>query len=267
MNSSEFRAEARKRLGGKWGKAALITLAYVFIVWLISFVGGLTPEGLASLISIGEVVIFVPLGFGLTKAYVKLYNGEDVQPFDFFPLGFDSFGKSWGIAFSMLGKLIVPFILIIVSYIMLIFGSVGLIVSNSAALRDYSSMSGGFSALGIIGFCLLIVSTIWYTMKSYYYQLSYVIAAENENMSSKDAVNKSRELMDGKRGKLFCLQLSFIGWAILTVFTLYIGYLWLMPYMQFAIIAFYKFALGNKVDIFAEKEPEKKLESTENTEE
>ena len=51
--------------------------------------------------------------------------------------------------------------------------------------------------------------------------------------------------MTGKRGKLFCLQLSFIGWAILAVFTLGIGYLWLIPYVQIAIIAFYKFACGD----------------------
>ena len=47
-----------------------------------------------------------------------------------------------------------------------------------------------------------------------------------------------------KRGKLFCLQLSFIGWAILVACTLGIGYLWLVPYIQLAIIAFYKFVCG-----------------------
>ena len=55
--------------------------------------------------------------------------------------------------------------------------------------------------------------------------------------------------MTGKRGKLFCLQLSFIGWAILGVFTLGIGYLWLVPYIQFAIVAFYKFVAGDNDDI------------------
>lgn len=56
--------------------------------------------------------------------------------------------------------------------------------------------------------------------------------------------------MQGKRSKLFFLQLSFIGWAILAVFTFGIGYLWLLPYMQFATIAFYDFVAGN--DITAE---------------
>ena len=246
MTSSEFRTEARNKLSGKWGKAALITLAYAFISWSISFTLNLISGSLASL---GRLVLEIPLSFGLVKSYVKLYNGENVEVFDFLNLGFGSFGKSWGITFCMWGKLIVPLILLIVSIIMTSIGTVGL-VSNYYMSTYYSSSSSslsGLSVVGIIGIILLVISAIWYTVKSYYYQLSFIIAAEDENIASKDAVNKSRELMDGKRGKLFVLQLSFIGWAILAVFTLYIGYLWLIPYMQFATIAFYKFALGNDV--------------------
>ena len=55
--------------------------------------------------------------------------------------------------------------------------------------------------------------------------------------------------MTGNRAKLFWLQLSFIGWAILSVFTLGIGYLWLAPYMQMATIAFYKHLEGNNGQI------------------
>ena len=51
--------------------------------------------------------------------------------------------------------------------------------------------------------------------------------------------------MQGNRAKLFYLQLSFIGWSILVAFTFGIGMLWLTPYIQFAIIAFYKYVSGN----------------------
>ena len=49
----------------------------------------------------------------------------------------------------------------------------------------------------------------------------------------------SMQMMKGNKWRLFCLQLSFIGWAILCVLTLGIGYLWLNPYMNAAIAAFY----------------------------
>ena len=52
-------------------------------------------------------------------------------------------------------------------------------------------------------------------------------------------------MMRGNKWKFFCLNLSFIGWAFLCVFTFGIGLLWLMPYMENAFIAFYDIANGS----------------------
>ena len=46
MNSSDFRAEARKKLEGKWGKVARITLAYVALFFVLGFIEGLFKEGI-----------------------------------------------------------------------------------------------------------------------------------------------------------------------------------------------------------------------------
>lgn len=138
--------------------------------------------------------------------------------------------------------MIVPVILVIVAYIILIIGTAGAVTST---MFSSSSASAGFTLLTVIGFILLIASMIWAVTKSYYYQLAYIVAAENPDITSKDAVLKSEELMQGNRAKLFYLQLSFIGWSILVAFTFGIGMLWLTPYIQFAIIAFYKYVSGN----------------------
>jgi uncharacterized membrane protein len=47
-------------------------------------------------------------------------------------------------------------------------------------------------------------------------------------------------MMKGPKWKLFCLDLSFIGWAILCVFTLGIGTLWLQPYIEASHSKFYE---------------------------
>ena len=47
-------------------------------------------------------------------------------------------------------------------------------------------------------------------------------------------------MMSGIRWRLFCLQFSFIGWAILCALTLGIGNLVLTPYRQAAEVAFYR---------------------------
>ena len=144
--------------------------------------------------------------------------------------------------------MLVPVILIMVSYFLIALGSFG---TMGAALYS-SSATVGFGALAIVGFILLIVSMIWAVTKSYYYQLSYFVAVDNSDLTAKEAVEKSKELMTGKRGKLFCLQLSFIGWAILAAIPLGIGFLWLAPYVQMATIAFYKFVSGNTSNVEAE---------------
>ena len=50
----------------------------------------------------------------------------------------------------------------------------------------------------------------------------------------------SRVMMKGHKMDLFLLYLSFIGWALLCVLTLFIGYFWLEPYMQMTMVKFYE---------------------------
>ena len=55
--------------------------------------------------------------------------------------------------------------------------------------------------------------------------------------------------MRGHKFELFCLDISFIGWAILAVFTLGIGGLWLTPYENAARVAFYRELVDQKVTV------------------
>lgn len=237
MISSEFRVEARKRLAGKWGKVVCISLAYLLISFAIGFILGLF--GLSeSFCSIIETVINVPLLFGLTIVLFKVFNQEDSKAFDFFTIGFKNFGKSWIIALYTALKIIIPIILYsIISYIFSI--SVVLTIFSGFARDD-------IRLFGWLCFIVYIVSIIWIVIISYYYQLSNIVAIDNPQLTPKEAVNKSKELMTGNHGKLFCLEFSFIGWAILSALTFGIGLLWLIPYMQFSTFAFYNYVSGKE---------------------
>lgn len=63
---------------------------------------------------------------------------------------------------------------------------------------------------------------------------------KDTNLSYDDAIERSMELMDGHKGELFLLDLSFIGWAILSILSCGIGFLWLTPYMETAHAHFYE---------------------------
>lgn len=83
---------------------------------------------------------------------------------------------------------------------------------------------------------LLIVPGI---IATYSYAMTSYILSENPNLTPSEALERSKQLMDGNRWRLFCMQISFIGWDILSSLTLGIGNLWLRPYKQAATAAFY----------------------------
>lgn len=232
MVSTDFRKEAREKLSGKWGKAVCIVLAYALISGLLSFIGSKTTGTLNLIIAIATVIIEIPLGFGFVVAFVKLFNSEEVGAFDFLKSGFNNFKRSWSIVWYTFLKMIWPLVLEIVAIVLLVIGS--------SAIKAKVA-SSGLGAIGIIACILAVIASIWSILLSYYYKLAPVIAADNENMTGKEAVEESKRIMKGKRAKLFFLELSFIGWAILAAFTLGFGFLWLVPYIQFATISFYKY--------------------------
>lgn len=102
-----------------------------------------------------------------------------------------------------------------------------------------------FKALGLRLFMGLFI-LLWFMLffipgiiAAYRYSMAPYIMAQDPNVGIREAVNRSKEMMAGRKWKYFCLHLSFIGWAILCLFTLGIGALWLNPYISPASAAFY----------------------------
>jgi uncharacterized membrane protein len=71
------------------------------------------------------------------------------------------------------------------------------------------------------------------------YSMTMFIIADDSNISAMDALRKSKKMMDGFKWKYFCLGLRFLGWALLCILTLGIGFFWLFPYMQTSMAKFY----------------------------
>jgi len=75
---------------------------------------------------------------------------------------------------------------------------------------------------------------------SYSYAMTGYILAEHPELSAQEAMERSKQMMYGNRFRLFCLEISFIGWSLLCLLTFGIGNLWLTPYVQTATAAFYR---------------------------
>ena len=101
------------------------------------------------------------------------------------------------------------------------------------------------------GFLLKLLTAIYTTLwsllliipgivKSYSYAMAPFIMAEHPEMNANECITASREMMHGHKMELFFLDLSFIGWILLSILTLGIGNVFLVPYAHAAHAAFYR---------------------------
>lgn len=84
---------------------------------------------------------------------------------------------------------------------------------------------------------LLIIPGI---IKSYSYAMVPYILKEDKTVENNAAIEKSMEMMQGYKMKLFLLDLSFLGWYILSIPTFGIAVFWVQPYHLTARAAFYE---------------------------
>ena len=75
--------------------------------------------------------------------------------------------------------------------------------------------------------------------KAIQYSMVPYIAVEHPELSASETIAMSRRMTNGHIFDLFLLGLSFIGWILLAMVTLGIGYYWVMPYMYTTYAAYY----------------------------
>ena len=93
--------------------------------------------------------------------------------------------------------------------------------------------------------CLFVIPGI---VKALAYSQTFFIVAENPHISVRKAMRLSIAMTKGYKGDLFVLGLSFIGWALLSTLTLYIGFLWLSPYINATLVNTYRFLKQSAFD-------------------
>lgn len=96
--------------------------------------------------------------------------------------------------------------------------------------------------IGIFVFLWSLLLVIPGIIALYRYRLAVYILIDNPDLSVMDCIRRSKELTRGHKGELFVLDLSFIGWLLLTGIP-YVGYLvqvWVVPYMDMCFALYYE---------------------------
>ena len=218
--NSELRAQARERLEGKWGTFVLMTFLMLVIQTILQI-----PGYIGSLLEV--------LSPENVLASLSFSNISNILSLLALPL-------SWGLTVSLLRN-------------------------HREESVDLENLFDGFRGdrytrvfcaiflVNLFTFLWALLLIIPGIMKAFSYALTPYIIMDEPELTARQAITRSCEIMEGRRWKLFCLYLSFIGWGILSLLTFGIGFLWLAPYMNASIAAFYE-------DARAEYEAENSIE-------
>ena len=215
MSSSDIRQRARELLQGKWTIAVIVTFVAALLGGLVS------GTGFSLKIDIDEnLVQYVP-------EFVLNY---------------------------LRGVVPVATVLGIVQFV--IGGAVklghcrfllNLHDDEPADIRDLFSQFDRFVDALVMNLLMALYTFLWSLLffipgiiAVYRYAMAPFILLENPGMSANEAITASKELMRGHKFDLFVLELSFIGWLLLSALTLGIGSLWVNPYASMAHTVFYR---------------------------
>lgn len=122
----------------------------------------------------------------------------------------------------------------------------------------FSAYTNGYLKETLLtGIMINVFTTLWTFLfvipgiiKGYSYALTPYIMKDmidsDYKMSITEAITQSRKEMNGHKLDLFVLDLSFIGWWLLGIITIGIGFIWIIPYYRQTKANFYRSLVGDK---------------------
>lgn len=132
-------------------------------------------------------------------------------------------------AFILMGPLEVGLAIFLVKFV----------INGDTKIENLFKGFNDFMDTFVLGLLHTIFIVLWSLLfvipgiiKSYSYAACFYIKQACPSMTAQECITKSREIMNGHKGELFVLDLSFIGWWILSTLTAGIGLIWLIPYIQ-----------------------------------
>jgi len=217
MKSYQLRTRAKDFLTGGWKTFAFTTLLYLVFLLLATYIPRLLKAPYILCIILQNLCnIF--FSYGLFSVFWNYSRGKDVRFFDFAIIALKNLKRAFLIFFYTAIRLIVPFIVCIVSSILIASSITGTLIYSSQNVGNSPLLIAILVGSGILAF----ISYYFFFTKSLYYVFCNLIAIEYPELPEKECVSKSKEMMKGHRIQYIKLLISFIGWFIVGIFTLLI---------------------------------------------
>lgn len=245
LSNKEIRALSREQLRGNWLKFALINLVMLILAGGCVYLSNYRQMTYMSLV---QILIQLFIGLGIYRLLLDIAKGKGY-----------SFSNFW-----QPGRVYLRYILASILLAILII-AVNLIIGFILSIVGFSMLIGGMQTLtnmsfytlptpsagAVIGFIILILLALVINIfiELTYQLVSLIIIENNDDVGAIDSLAASRKLMKGYKWRLFKLNLSFIGWGILCIFTAGIGILWLSTYITMSLVNFYRELLKEREEL------------------
>lgn len=226
--NQDFKNQALGALKGNWTQAALVSIIYMIIVGLYS--GPLTYQ-------IIETQSYIQTNAGSPARVAAMLTDPE-----YLALSQRTHGVT-GLSTLLFIMVILPLVVGLVNafHRLLVRNDTELVANTlHLAFSNYWHKVWGMLwmyILTVLWSFLLIIPGI---IKAFSYAMTPYILEDCPELTATEAIHRSRMMMHGHKFDLFWLYLSFIGWWLLSILTLGIGFIWLMPYMQTAAAGFYE---------------------------
>lgn len=225
-SSAELKALAREQLNGKYGEAVGVVFLVTLITYSISFIIGyfsntntVSSTIIYYLISFIISLLSVVLSTGLIKFFLKIVKNEEYKIGDMF-WGFQNHPDKI-ILFTVILSLIF-FVCLIPSAILFVWFTIS--KNPIIFVLAMAALIGGIVVIIIVE---LIFSQVLF------------ILADNSDYSVLELMKESKNMMEGHKGRLFYLQISFLGWYALSLLSCGLALLWIKPYRLCTVAHFY----------------------------
>ncbi len=222
----DLMAQAREALTGKWGLAvgfSVLAFLFILICSVIPLIHGFVQLLVSGPLSLGFCIFFLALA--------RKRPADISQLFD----GFKQFGTSLG-AYLLVALLVLGWMLLFFLPGAIVMGVAIWATKAGQVSFNHLSIPPALIILAVVVFVPAYIGLIAITLR---YSQTFFLIADNPALGPLTAIRESKRIMIGKKWKLFCLYLRFIGWALLALLTCGIGYLWVWPYMMTSSARFY----------------------------
>ena len=240
--NTDYKNAALAALKGNWGKAVLATVIYLAVMYLAigPYVFNYAKMTTYARANMPQASSGMSLGSAVREAMqATLSLAQDPEYLAMQSKANGSMALYYLLLFFVIMPLMVGFAN---AFLKLLVQGDNAIPENmyKIATTNYWHKVWGMFLMNVFIFLWMLLLVIPGIVKMFSYAMTPFILEEHPELGANEAIDHSRAMMKGHKFDLFWLILSFIGWMILCLFTLGIGYLWLIPYMQTSIAGFYE---------------------------